>query len=204
MNIIELIIDEEAELYGIDAISLVEHPAIDSDWIAMKSHEFEFKTQDKEKRIVMGAALIPDKPIYRKTGEEEYYVYFSKKTVRRAMELYFKNGNQSNATIEHEHKANGLHVVESWIVEGEQDKSRMYGLDVPVGSWMVSMKVENDAIWETFVKNGTVKGFSIEGYFANKFELKNEKPVSSDIDVLTAIEQELAVDYLKSRVISKD
>ena len=204
MNIIELIIDEEAELYGVDAISLVEHGAIDSDWIAMKSQEFTFKTQDQEKRIVMGAALIPDKPIYRKTGEEEYYVYFSKKTVRRAMELYFKNGNQSNATIEHEHKANGLHVVESWIVEGEQDKSRMYGLDVPVGSWMVSMKVENDAIWETFVKNGTVKGFSIEGYFANKFELKNEKPVSSDIDVLTAIEHELAVDYLKARMISKD
>lgn len=204
MNIIELIIDEEAELYGVDAISLVEHGAIDSDWIAMKSQEFTFKTQDQEKRIVMGAALIPDKPIYRKTGEEEYYVYFSKKTVRRAMELYFKNGNQSNATIEHEHKANGLHVVESWIVEGEQDKSRMYGLDVPVGSWMVSMKVENDAIWESFVKNGTVKGFSIEGYFANKFELKNEKPVSSDIDVLTAIEHELAVDYLKARMISKD
>ena len=204
MNIIELIIDEEAELYGVDAISLVEHGAIDSDWIAMKSQEFTFKTQDKEKRIVMGAALIPDKPIYRKTGDEEYYVYFSKKTVRRAMELYFKNGNQSNATIEHEHKANGLHVVESWIVEGEQDKSRMYGLDVPVGSWMVSMKVENDAIWETFVKNGTVKAFSIEGYFANKFELKNEKPVSSDIDVLTAIEHELAVDYLKARMISKD
>ena len=204
MNIIELIIDEEAELYGVDAISLVEHGAIDSDWIAMKSQEFTFKTQDQEKRIVMGAALIPDKPIYRKTGDEEYYVYFSKKTVRRAMELYFKNGNQSNATIEHEHKANGLHVVESWIVEGEQDKSRMYGLDVPIGSWMVSMKVENDAIWETFVKNGTVKGFSIEGYFANKFELKNEKPVSSDIDVLTAIEHELAVDYLKARMISKD
>ena len=82
------------------------------------------------------------------------------------MELYFKNGNQANATLEHEHKINGLHLVESWIVEGEQDKSRMYGLDVPVGTWMVSMKVENDAIWEKFVKEGAVKGFSIEGYFA--------------------------------------
>jgi hypothetical protein len=119
----------------------------------------------------MGAALIPDKPIYRRNGEEEYYVYFSKKTVRRAMELYFKNGNQANATLEHEHKINGLHVVESWIVEGEQDKSRMYGLEVPVGTWMVSMKVENDAIWEKFVKEGSVKGFSIEGYFANKYEM---------------------------------
>ena len=171
MNILELVIDEEAELYGIDAISLVEQPAIESDFIAMNSQPLQFKTQDEEKRIVMGAALIPDKPIYRRNGEEEYYVYFSKKTVRRAMELYFKNGNQANATLEHEHKINGLHVVESWIVEGEQDKSRMYGLEVPVGTWMVSMKVENDAIWEKFVKEGSVKGFSIEGYFANKYEM---------------------------------
>ena len=171
MNILELIIDEEAELYGIDAISLVEHPAIESDWIAMNSQVVEFKTQNEEKRLIMGAALIPDKPIYRKTGEEEYYVYFSKKTVRRAMELYFKNGNQANATLEHEHKINGLHVVESWIVEGEQDKSRIYGLEVPVGTWMVSMKVENDAIWEKFVKEGSVKGFSIEGYFTNRYEM---------------------------------
>ena len=171
MNILELVIDEEAELYGIDAISLVEQPAIESDFIAMNSQLLQFKTQDEEKRIVMGAALIPDKPIYRRNGEEEYYVYFSKKTVRRAMELYFKNGNQANATLEHEHKINGLHVVESWIVEGEQDKSRMYGLEVPVGTWMVSMKVENDAIWEKFVKEGSVKGFSIEGYFANKYEM---------------------------------
>jgi len=171
MNILELVIDEEAELYGIDAISLVEQPAIESDFIAMNAQLLQFKTQDQEKRIVMGAALIPDKPIYRKSGDEEYYVYFSKKTVRRAMELYFKNGNQANATLEHEHTLNGLHVVESWIVEGEQDKSRMYGLEVPVGTWMVSMKVENDAIWEKFVKEGSVKGFSIEGYFANKYEL---------------------------------
>lgn len=171
MNILELIIDEEAELYGIDAISLVEHPAIESDWIAMNSQVVQFKTQNEEKRLIMGAALIPDKPIYRKNGEEEYYVYFSKKTVRRAMELYFKNGNQANATLEHEHKINGLHVVESWIVEGEQDKSRMYGLEVPVGTWMVSMKVENDAIWEKFVKEGSVKGFSIEGYFTNRYEM---------------------------------
>ena len=142
MNIIELIIDEEAEMYGIDAISLVEAPAIESPFVALKDQQIKFKTQDEEKRLVMGPALIPDKPIYRKSEEEEYYVYFSKKTVRRAMELYLKNGNQANATLEHEHKLNGLHLVESWIVEGEQDKSRIYGLDVPVGTWMVSMKVE--------------------------------------------------------------
>ena len=120
------------------------------------------------------------------------------------MELYFKNGNQANATLEHEHAINGLHLVESWIVEGEQDKSRIYGLDVPVGTWMVSMKVENDAIWEKFVKEGSVKGFSIEGYFANKFELSQQKPITSDLELLTDIEKELAIDYLKNRITSKD
>ena len=118
MNILELIIDEEAEMYGIDAISLVEQPAIESDWVALKNQQLQFKTQDEEKRLIMGAALIPDKPIYRKTGEEEYYVYFSKKTVRRAMELYFKNGNQANATLEHEHKINGS------APRGELDRRR--------------------------------------------------------------------------------
>jgi len=83
MNIIELIIDEEAELYGVDALSLVEHPAIESDWVAMKSQEFTFKTQDEEKRIVMGAALIPDKPIYRKS-EEVPRVYFQNSGRREA------------------------------------------------------------------------------------------------------------------------
>ena len=94
--------------------------------------------------------------------------------------------------------------MESWIVEGEQDKSRIYGLDVPVGTWMVSMKVENDAIWEKFVKEGSVKGFSIEGFFTNKFELSQQKPITSNLELLTDIEKELAIDYLKNRMISKD
>ena len=201
MNILELIIDEEAEMYGIDAISLVEAPAIESPFVALKDQQIKFKTQDEEKRLVMGPALIPDKPIYRKSEEEEYYVYFSKKTVRRAMELYLKNGNQANATLEHEHKLNGLHLVESWIVEGEQDKSRIYGLDVPVGTWMVSMKVDNDAIWEKFVKEGSVKGFSIEGYFANRYEMQKQP---SELDLLQAVEMELGLDYLEKRLSSKD
>lgn len=171
MRIVELVIDEEAEVYGIEAISLVESPAIQSDFVALKEQQITFTTQDEDKRLVMGAALIPDKPIYRKNGDDEFYVYFSKKTVRRAMELYFKNGYQANATLEHEAKINGLHLVESWIVEGEQDKSRMYGLDAPIGSWVVTMKVENDAIWEQYVKDGKVKGFSIEGFFTDKFDL---------------------------------
>ena len=173
MDIIELFIDETDEVSGIEAISVVENPAIESDFIALKNQEFKLAEVDKEKRILMGAALIPNKPIYRTSGEQEYYIYFSKNTVRKASELFFIKGNQNNATLEHQLELKGLTAVESWIVESEQDKSRMYDLNVPIGTWMVSMKVLNDDVWKQ-VKEGKVKGFSIEGYFADKLERPNE------------------------------
>ena len=194
MKIVELIIDEEAELFGIDAISLVEKPAIESDWLALNQDKQMFVEADADKRILIGAALIPDKPIYRNNGKDEFHVYFSKKTIRRAMELFFKYGNQSNTTLEHEHKLNGLSVVESWIVESkENDKSNLYGLDVPVGTWMVAMKIDNESIWSDWVKNGRVKGFSIEGFFVDKMEAKTEANMTSEIaDILADyIENEL-------------
>lgn len=175
MRIVELIIDEDAELYGIDAISLVDRPAIELDFIALKEARVQFAEADTDRRILIGPALVPDKPIYRRNGEEEFYVYFSKNTVRRAAELYLKHGNQSNHTLEHEHTINGLTVVESWMVEDkEKDKSALYGLDVPVGTWMVAVKVDNEAIWQEWVKEGKVKGFSIEGYFADKMKKNSE------------------------------
>ena len=175
MNIIELLIDEAAELMGIEAISLVESPAIEENWVAFAGDQVQFAKQDEDKHILMGAALIPNKPIYRRDGDNEYYVYFSKDTIRRASELFFQSGNQSQSTLEHDKAIQGLTVVESWIIEGEQDKSRMYGLDMPVGTWMVSMKVENQEIWDKFVKTGKVKGFSIEGYFVDKVNMSQQE-----------------------------
>lgn len=181
MTIEELVIDENAEMYGIDAISLVEQPAIESNFVALKDQQRHvFQKVDDDKRIVMGPALIPDKPIYRRRGDEELYVYFSKATVRRAMELFFESSHQNNTTLEHEHPLNGLTVVESWIVEGEQDKSRAYGLDVPVGTWMVAMKVNNDAVWTDYVKTGKVLGFSIEGFFVDKAYARKKQTAMLD------------------------
>ena len=181
MDIVELFIDENDEVSGIEAISVVENPAIEENFIALKNQEFKLAEVDKEKRILMGAALIPNKPIYRKNGEQEYYIYFSQATVRKASELFFIKGNQNNSTLEHQLELKGLTAVESWIVESEQDKSRMYDLNVPIGTWMVSMKVNNDDVWKK-VKAGEVKGFSIEGYFADKLERPNE-PVKDDLEI---------------------
>ena len=178
MRIVELLLDEESLQAGIQAISVVESPAIEEDFVALKDEQpkIELKTIDKEKRILMGAALIPNKPIYRRNGEDEYYIYFSQDTVRKASELFFINGNQNKATLEHQMDVQGTSVVESWIIEGEQDKSRMYGMDLPVGTWMVSMKILNDELWEGYVKSGKVKGFSIEGYFVDKVEASKQDP----------------------------
>lgn len=175
MKIIELILDEEEFDTGVDAISIVESPAIESDFVALKNQEIKLAEVDKEKKILMGALLIPDKPIYRNGSEGEYYIFFSKDTIVKASQMFLQNGKQSNSTLEHSKALNGLTLVESWIVESkEQDKSALYGLDVPVGTWMGSVKVNNDDVWNEYVKTNKVKGFSIEGYFADKMEAPKE------------------------------
>jgi len=199
MDIIELVIDENEELSGIEAISVVSAPAIEENFLALKNEEqIRLAEVSKEKRILMGAALIPDKPIYRKNGEQEFYIFFSKETVSKASQMYLKAGNQGQATMEHtEEKLEGMTVVESWIIEDSvHDKSRKYGLDLPLGTWMVSMKVDNDDIWDNYVKQNKIVGFSIEGYFADRL---NNKVKENKTDQLTEEDKLLKniIDVLK-------
>ena len=181
MRIVELVI--EKDLDGIDAVSLVDAPAIEENFIALnKEYKIEFAEIDTEKRILMGAALIPNKQIYRKNGKDEFYVFFSEATVKQASELFLKNGNQSNATLEHKAKFDGATVVESWIIDNpEMDKSKQYGFSLPKGTWMISMKIEDDKVWQQ-VKEGVYKGFSIEGYFADKLQMSEEIALESYSD----------------------
>jgi hypothetical protein len=198
-NIIELILDEQEESIGIEAISVVENPAIEEDFVALNSELVELKELNKDKQILLGALLIPNKPIYRKSGDEEYYIYFSKETVEKASQMYLMKGNQNNSTLEHQYELSGLSLVESWIVEDEvHDKSRKYGMNVPVGTWMGAVKVNNSEVWNDYVKTGKVKGFSIEGYFVDKVERPKE-PIKDLQAELSAIE-EAEAEYLLSQV----
>ena len=188
MKIIELILDEEQDDIGVEAISIVESPAIESDFVALNNQEIKLAEVDKDKKILMGALLIPNKPIYRKGDEGEYYIFFSKDTIVKASQMFLQKGNQSNSTLEHAEPLKGLTLVESWLVEDDvMDKSRKYGLDVPVGTWMGSVKVNNDEVWNEYVKSNKVKGFSIEGYFADKIEAPKDKTIKdlmSEDDIL--------------------
>jgi len=191
MKVIELVIDETMELSGIDAISIVESPAIEENWVALKEQQREVKFAEvsKEKKIIMGALLVPDKQIYRNDESGEYMIWFSKDTIRKCMEMFFKNGNQSNATFEHMERISGLTMVESWIVEdAEMDKSKLYDLNVPVGTWMGSIKVDNEEIWNEFIKTGAVKGFSIEGYFADKIQTPLSKINNVEEEIIAGLE----------------
>jgi hypothetical protein len=176
MRIIELILDEEDFEAGIDAISIVESPAIESSFVALKNQEIKLAEVDKERRILMGALLIPEKPIYRTDEDGEYYIFFSKETINKASQLFLQNGNQSNSTLEHAKPLDGLTLVESWIVEDkEKDKTALYGLDAPVGSWVGSVKVNNEKVWQDYILSGKCRGFSIEGFFADKIESPKNK-----------------------------
>jgi hypothetical protein len=183
MKIIELIIDESDEYSGIDAISLVEYPAIEENWVALNKNkrEYKFKALNEDKKILIGALLVPNKMIYRRDGDEEYYIHFTKETVKRASGLYLMRGNSNNATYEHIKEVDGVSLVESWIVEDkENDKSNIYDLDLPVGTWVGAVKVNNEELWKMAKVDGSIKGFSIEGFFAERAERPNE-PIGEEL-----------------------
>jgi hypothetical protein len=183
LETIELFIDDEDQS-GIEAISLVEFPAIEENFVALSKHKIELKTMDEEKRLVVGLALVPDKKIYRNNGGFEYNITFSKDTVRKAAEKYLKSLKIHNATIEHEMEVDGVYLTESWIVEDVQkDKTALYDLNAPEGAWAVAMRIENDEVWQD-VKAGKYLGFSIEGIFN-----ENQGWDEEDLSVMKKINQ---------------
>lgn len=151
---------------GVYAISLVENPAMEGLFIALsKDEQIQLKEIDAEKRILIGLVLEPNKPIYRNQNGEEFNIVFDEQTIEELSHSFFKKGYQGNSTIEHnvEDKIEGVTFVESWIVENpEIDKSTNYGFNYPKGSWVATMKVDSDEVWDKYVKTGKVQGFSVD------------------------------------------
>lgn len=192
-KLIELLIEDEADV-AVEAISLVKFPAIESNFIffSKQGKKKEMVSlasiEDEDQRMLIGAALIPDKhiPRYDEFSDEEYDVYFSKETVKKASEMFLKQNRTNAHTFEHQESIDNVSVVESWIVSNpEMDKSKHYGLSVPEGTWMVRVHVQNDDMWK-FVKEQEVQGFSIEGYFVDKIE-NMSKRTNPIMETLTEI-----------------
>jgi len=200
-SIVELVIDGNEEL-AIDAISLVSAPAIEQDFVffGKEKNNLTFAKVDEDKRMLISPALIPDKQIFRHDPQtsSDYYVFFSKDTVRKASELYLKNNNHHKATQEHNERVSGVLTVESWIIDDpKMDKSTLYGFSLPKGTWMVSMRITNDEIWKE-IKSGTLKGLSIEGYFTDKME-KMSETTPTDQEILEALNEIINENQIKNK-----
>lgn len=188
MKLFELIIQDE----GIDevfAMSFVDQPAIESHGMYF-SDEIHFR-EIKEEGLFVAPILIPDKRILRVDGEgKPYEVFLSRDTIKKLSQTYLKKKYQDKVTIEHKDKVDGVTMVESWIKESQlQDKSNLYGIKVPVGSWLGTFKIENEDIKEKF-RRGEVSAVSIEGLFTHNL-------VKASREELSRIEDEEA-EYLLS------
>ena len=203
MKLYELKIeDNEDEVF---AISLVESPAIESDFIFFDKEEVMFAATDKEQQMIIGAILLPEKRILRVDGEgQPYHVYFTKETVKKIAQNYLMKKYTDKATLEHDMSIKGVHLVESWIKDGKLDKSNNYGLNLPEGAWIGMFKITDTKIWKDYVKTGKVKGFSIEGLFThNLIHASKEDILLKDIEDLTEQEAEIFLSTLKA-IIKKD
>ena len=199
-SIVELVIDDESQELAIDAISLVSSPAIEQDFVyfGKEKNNLTFAKVDEEKRMLVSPALIPNKQIFRHNPntDSDYYVYFSPETVRKASELYLKHNNHHKATYQHQDRVSGVLTVESWIIEDTKlDKSTLYGYSLPVGTWMVKLKISNDEIWSK-IKDGELKGLSIEGYFTDKMEQMSEKAPTTE-EILSALNEIISENQTK-------
>lgn len=145
-------------------ISMVSEPAIEVDYVALEkqNEEVEIKLSTDERHICYGPALIPNKDIYRNNGEQEFYINFSEESISKMSQEFMKNYKQHEVNLQHEDDVDEVFVCESWVVEDPyKDKANALGFNVPRGTWMVAMKVNNVDVWDK-VKQGELKGFSVE------------------------------------------
>jgi hypothetical protein len=183
MKVIEMTFDETQMDEGVFAISIVESPAIKSNFVALSTERIHLK-QVGDKRQLIGLVMQPEQRILRVDGEgKPYYIYFTAQTIEKVAKTFMKRNNHHNATLEHEVSVDKVYVSQSWIVEDPKtDKTALYGIEAKAGSWAVVMSVENDEIWDEWVKTGKVLGFSLEGGFVSgKEEMEPAKLVQGKV-----------------------
>tara|TARA_R110000787_G_scaffold22710_1_gene65714 strand:- start:584 stop:1717 length:1134 start_codon:yes stop_codon:yes gene_type:complete len=200
LPLIEFKLSEDVE--GLQAIALVDTPAIGLNYQAFANHKFEVINEDK--RIVMGAAMIPDLPIYRRDERGEYYAIFKKETIKALVQKLFKENKHNNFNEEHNafKILDGVYIYQSFITDAELGISAPSGFEnVADGTWFIAAKVENDEAWAKVKKEGLLKGFSVEGVFdlePYKFKKMNKINLESVIHTLKSVfadaEEEVVVE----------
>jgi hypothetical protein len=186
---IEFKLSDEVE--GLQAIAFVDAPAIGLNYQAFAPHKFEVINEDK--RIVMGAAMIPDLPIYRRDERGEYYAIFRKETIKALVQKLFKENKHNNFNEQHNafKILDGVYIYQSFITDQELGILAPKGFEnVADGTWFIAAKVENDEAWSKVKEDGILKGFSVEGVFdlePYKFKQMNKINLESVINTLKSV-----------------
>lgn len=179
LPVYEIIIDENDET-GISLISLVDEPAIMVKGMAFNDDKslMAFK-EVEDKQIIVGPALIPDMKIYREDDKYgQYYVKFTKEMIEKMVEKFNKYGSNRKINIDHSNQMVDAFIMEDWIVEDEvYDKSKKYGFEVPTGTYMIKVKIEDKDFWEREVKGNGKFGFSIEGLLGQQLVKLSSKNI---------------------------
>ena len=202
-KVYKMFIDDEDQDSGVFAISLVENPAIESNWVYLSKHyKIELATANNDKQLLIGPVLIPNKEIPRidqETGEE-YSIVFDEDVIEKAAQLFLQRQHNNSSTLEHDQPLEDISFVESWIVaDSKADKTNAYGLSYPKGTWVVMAKVNNIDIWDNYVKTGKVAGFSLEGLFGhNLVEASKQAHLVSLSDLNDSFDTEYAEEMLAS------
>lgn len=180
IKLVELVIDDE-EGSGLSFVSLVDTPAIESEFQKFKKEDFKFKIQNEEKRIVSGFFMIADLPIMRMRNDTVFYCVFRKHTIEKIVNKFMKEGLTNQTNLMHDSQADGVYIIESLIIDKKRGVLAPDNFEkVPDGSWWGSMRVENEDIWQQ-VKDGTFKGFSVEGIFSSSKELNLQTRIVAKI-----------------------
>ena len=201
---------------GLNAISLVENPAVEVDFLAFaKDEPAVLQFADEERHIITGIALLADTPIYRIAPDgTEYYVRFTKDCIRQLVEKYFKFGLTNSVNIEHKDNqfVDGVTMLESYIIDKERGICPSEFASAPDGSWVVSYKVNNLDVWDK-IKTGEVMGFSIQGIFhlvESKLEMNNNKPEESEhqnknnISLMSKLKEKIKALLMQYAAVSTD
>jgi hypothetical protein len=188
LPIIELTLEDLEQ--GVDATALVENPAIQRNWMAFKEHkDFKFKTHNEEKKVLAGALMVADFPMYRNMNGKEFFVKFSSETIEQLADRMVLNNKLTAFNFEHDSKKElaDMHIQQFFIINTELGVNTPIGFEeLPNGSLFAFVKVNNEQVWNDYVKTGIVKGFSIEGNFATKEEF-SEQQIINELEKINKI-----------------
>ena len=189
MKTYELIFPEGG--IGVFKVSLVKNPAIETTLMKFSSEE-KMYFSNEEKRVVYAPAMIPNKMIFRNNIQgEPANVFYTAETIEKLQQNYFRNKGNFSTNLDHaDNNIEGVFPFESWIVQNKEiDKSKDMGFDVPNGTWMMGHKIDNDSVWNDYIKTGKIDGLSIEASLLHKEQLINKVNMSKLDAVIEAIKQ---------------